>query len=198
MKYFEIPFKYFFHLNNTFNNLFKKYSQYSIMAVCITTLIPIFITLLLCGFLFVFFNARLADVKNAVEKQNRVLTAFITNVQSDIRGASAGGNFQAGGSAAPSIGVNHLVSEEALNAVNAVNTVNTVKHNENEKIVVSEDESDSEDDSDDSESSDDSEDEDDDSEGDEDDSGSAADLDADARAEVVHLDGCVCLLWWCV
>ena len=128
------------------------------MAICITTLIPIFITLLLCGFLFVFFNARLAEVKNAVEKQNRVLTAFITNVQSDIRGASVGGNFQAG---APSIGVNHLVSEEALNVVNAVNAVNAVRRNENEKIVVSEDEDESEDESDnDSESSDDSDDED--------------------------------------
>ena len=122
------------------------------MAICITTLIPIFITLLLCGFLFVFFNARLAEVKNAVEKQNRVLTAFITNVQSDIRGASVGGNFQAG---APHIGVNHLVSEEALNAVNAVNVVNAVRRNENEKIVVSEDESESEDESD-NDSSDDS------------------------------------------
>jgi len=120
------------------------------MAICLTNLIPIFITLLLNGLLFIYFNSRLAEVKNVVEKQNRVLTAFITNVQHDIRGASAGGN----SSCAPPIGVNHLVSEEALNAVN---TVTAVRRNENEKIVVSEDESNSEDESDnDSESSDDS------------------------------------------
>jgi hypothetical protein len=128
------------------------------MAVCITTLIPIFITLLLCGFLFVFFNARLADVKNAVEKQNRVLTAFITNVQSDIRGASVGNanavpsGFCIGTDAVKCAmsGGHQLASEEAINAV---------RHCENEKIVVSEDEdeSDTEDESDnDSESSDDS------------------------------------------
>ena len=132
------------------------------MAICITTLIPIFITLLLCGFLFVFFNARLADVKNAVEKQNRVLTAFITNVQSDIRGASVGNanavpsGFCIGTDAVKCAmsGGHQLASEEAINAV---------RHNENEKIVVSEDEdeSNSEDESDnDSESSDDSDDED--------------------------------------
>jgi hypothetical protein len=122
------------------------------MTICVANLIPIVITLLVCGFLFVFFNARLAEVKNAVEKQNRVLTAFITNVQNDIRG---GGGIRVGNPAAGGdvekcaiqrpIGVNHLVSEEALNAV----------LRDNEKIVVSEDETDNDSDSD-SESSDDS------------------------------------------
>jgi hypothetical protein len=127
-----------------------------------TSLIPIFITFLVCGALFIFFNARLAAVQGAVEKQNRVLTAFITNVQNDIRGANVMGANVMGGSyhfagagtdagagsctqVSTSIGVNHLASEEA------------VKRCEKEKIVVSEDEDNSDDDSNsDSESSDDS------------------------------------------
>ena len=47
--------------------------------------VPIFIAILCCGALFVYFNMRLAEIKNSVEKQNRVLTAFITNVQTDIK-----------------------------------------------------------------------------------------------------------------
>ena len=146
------------------------------MKICGTNLVPIFVTIIFCGVIFVYFNMRLAEVKNAVEKQNRVLTAFITNVQSDIKsggmmfgpcatastvGAVAGtmgtgpcGTIPCGTGAGAS--ANHLASEEALQAVKR-----------NEKIVVSDDEddddeddSDSESDSDDSESSDDDDDDD--------------------------------------
>jgi len=122
------------------------------MKICGTSIIPIFVTIVFCGIIFVYFNMRLAEVKGAVEKQNRVLTAFITNVQTDIR--SGGMMFGAGASVAgagpstnasvvASASANHLASDEALQAV---------KHNE--KIVVSDDEDD--DDDDDSESEDDS------------------------------------------
>ena len=136
-------------------------------------LIPIFITLLVCGALFVFFNARLAAVQSAVEKQNRVLTAFITNVQNDIRGGAppppfcdgTTGSYQlsgagvcarpgangvgangvgANGVGANGVGANHLASAQAVNAA--------ARQFDNGKIVVSEDESD--DDSDESDSSD--------------------------------------------
>lgn len=119
------------------------------MKICGTSIIPIFVTIVFCGIIFVYFNMRLAEVKGAVEKQNRVLTAFITNVQTDIR--SGGMMFGAGASARPSVvgagpsvagaSANHLASDEALQAVKR-----------NEKIVVSDDESDD----DDSESEDDS------------------------------------------
>ena len=119
------------------------------MKICGTSIIPIFVTIVFCGIIFVYFNMRLAEVKGAVEKQNRVLTAFITNVQTDIR--SGGMMFGAGPSAGPSVvgtgpsvagaSANHLASDEALQAVKR-----------NEKIVVSDDESDD----DDSESEDDS------------------------------------------
>ena len=59
------------------------------MNVCGISPIPILVTFLCCAALFVYFNLRLAEIKNAVEKQNKVLTSFITNVQQDIRG---GGN----------------------------------------------------------------------------------------------------------
>ena len=134
------------------------------MKICGTNLVPIFITLVFCGFIFVYFNMRLAEVKSSIEKQNRVLTAFITNVQNDIRsggmmfgacamgsgecvmkgagamgaGASVAGTGLMGASVA---GANHLASEEALQAVRR-----------NEKIVVSDDEDDDDDDDSDEES----------------------------------------------
>jgi hypothetical protein len=133
------------------------------MKICGTSLIPIFVTIILCGAIFVYFNTHLAEVKNSVEKQNRVLTAFITNVQNDIRsggmifganvvGSSANGVVNAtGGVGAHGVGAHHLASEEAIRAVKL-----------NEKIVVSDDEcddSDSEsDDESDEESDDDSDD----------------------------------------
>ena len=149
------------------------------MKICGTNLVPIFITMVFCGFIFVYFNMRLAEVKSSIEKQNRVLTAFITNVQNDIRsggmmfgacamgsgecvmkgagamgaGTSVAGTGLMGASVA---GANHLASEEALQAVRR-----------NEKIVVSDDEDDDDDDDSDEES--DSEDSDDESGSDSDD-----------------------------
>jgi len=132
------------------------------MKICGTNLIPILITIVSCGVIFMYFNMRLAEVKSAVDKQNRVLTSFITNVQNDIKSGGTimgsnilGGEFIPGGFipfpsatsgsvsevAADSyrnVGVNHLASEEALRTVKL-----------NQKIVVSDDDdSDSSDDSD--------------------------------------------------
>ena len=122
------------------------------MNICGSNLIPIFITVIFSGLIFFYFNSRLAEVKNTVEKQNRVLTAFIGNIQNDIRGgqcvmpsnasdnandndnASAGAGASA--SAGAGAGANHLASFEALQAVKR-----------NEKIVVSDDEEDSDSDS---------------------------------------------------
>jgi hypothetical protein len=121
------------------------------MKICGTNLIPIFLTIVLCGAIFVFLNMRLAEVKSSVEKQNRVLTSFITNVQMDIKnggmmmgasgmgasstGASASSTGASAGPVAPkiSVGANHLASEEALQVVKR-----------NEKIIVSDDEYDDE------------------------------------------------------
>ncbi len=141
------------------------------MIPCVMNFVPIFIAILCCGALFVYFNMRLAEIKNSVEKQNRVLTAFITNVQTDIKngGTMLGANLMpgygtgtgmAGAGMASMAGAdtvmastcmagaasaNHLASPEALQAVN-------------DKIVVSDDESSgSEDDSDDSDDEDDDE-----------------------------------------
>ena len=85
-----------------------------------------------------YFNLRLNEIKNAVEKQNRVLTAFITNVQQDIR---SGGNCME-----PMC--ENLAAPEALSAA----------RRDTDKIVVSDDEESDEDDDSDTES--DSEDED--------------------------------------
>lgn len=117
---------------------------------------PIFVTLLFCGFLFIYFNTRLAQLKNAVEKQNRVLTSFITNIQSDIRGGGNGCGSSGRDNASCDyeedegeiknivISENNLASDEAVNAVRRL---------EREKIVVSDD-SESEDSDSDSEDSD--------------------------------------------
>ena len=139
------------------------------MIPCVMNFVPIFIAILCCGALFVYFNMRLAEIKNSVEKQNRVLTAFITNVQTDIKngGTMLGANLMPGYGAGTDMAgasmagadtiastcmasmagasANHLASPEALRAVN-------------DKIVVSDDESSgSEDDSDDSDDEDDDE-----------------------------------------
>ena len=117
------------------------------MSICVANLIPIFITLLVCGFLFIYFNSRLAEVKSAVEKQNRVLTAFITNIQNDIMSANViganviGANAMGaarGGASQPPGAAHNLASPEAINAVKRVAA------DVNEKIVVSEDEDESE------------------------------------------------------
>ena len=112
--------------------------------ICGSNLIPIFITLLCCGAIFVYFNSRLNEIKFAVEKQNRVLTAFITNVQQDIR---SGGCME------------NLAAPEAVLAAQKF-VLEKEKEKENQKIVVSddEDESDSDDSRSDSEESDESED----------------------------------------
>jgi hypothetical protein len=115
--------------------------------ICGSNLIPIFITFLCCGAIFIYFNLRLNEIKFAVEKQNRVLTAFITNVQQDIR--SSGGSGE------------NLAAPEA---VAAAKKFVLERESENEKIVVSDDEEDDETDSDDSISDSDESDEDDDCE----------------------------------
>jgi hypothetical protein len=97
------------------------------MNICGSNLIPIFITFLCCGAVFIYFSSRLNEVKFAVEKQNRVLTSFITNVQQDIR---MSGTFSGGS--------NNLATPEAFAAAQKF---------ENEKIVVSDDEDDSDSDS---------------------------------------------------
>ena len=115
--------------------------------ICGSNLIPIFITFLCCGAIFIYFNLRLNEIKFAVEKQNRVLTAFITNVQQDIR--SSGGSGE------------NLAAPEA---VAAAKKFVLERESENEKIVVSDDEEDDETDSDDSISDSDESDDDDDCE----------------------------------
>jgi hypothetical protein len=116
------------------------------MSICSLNFIPILITVIFCGFLFVYFNARLGEMKNTLEKQNRVLTSFITSVQNDIRGDNSMGMCamgvcpKTGGSSGSS---DHLASEEAVRAVQKL---------EREKIVVSDDEDEDEDDDSDSES----------------------------------------------
>ena len=144
------------------------------MTICGANLIPIFITILFCGFIFIYFTTRLAEVKNAVEKQNRVLTAFITNVQNDIRsgnmvlGMSGGANGMGLGAGANGMGANdmdysamganangmgmganHLASEEALRAVNLPGMiVVSDDDSDNESNTSSDSESDSDSDSD--------------------------------------------------
>ena len=110
---------------------------------CRSNLLPILITLLSCAGLFIFFNLRLNELKITVEKQNRVLTSFITNVQQDIK---------ASGGAAPQATepTKHFAAPEALIAA---------RRQEIDKIVVSDDEEDSDSDSEsDSDSDSDSED----------------------------------------
>jgi hypothetical protein len=111
------------------------------LNICGSNLIPIFITILCCGAIFIYFNLRLTELKFSVEKQNRVLTSFITNVQQDIR---MGGMPLATSLAAP----------EALVAAK-----NFEEEKYNEKIVVSDDEDDDDSDSDTSDSDSDTEDE---------------------------------------
>jgi hypothetical protein len=110
------------------------------MTICGKTIVPILITVLCCGAMFVYLNMRLAEVRNSVEKQNRVLTAFITNVQHDIRsGASA----------------SHLATPEAVAQAQAVTKLQAVEPAKlQDKIVVSDDEDDADSESSDSESSD--------------------------------------------
>ena len=97
---------------------------------CRINLMPILITLFCCAGLFLFFNLRLNELKITVEKQNRVLTSFITNVQQDIK---------AGGSVDHSEPTKHFAAPEALIAA---------RKQEMDKIVVSDDEDDSESESD--------------------------------------------------
>lgn len=119
---------------------------------CRSNVLPILITLLSCAGLFIFFNLRLNELKITVEKQNRVLTSFITNVQQDIKASGGGGS-------APPLSdepAKHFAAPEALVAA---------RKQEQDKIVVSDDEeSDSESDTE-SESESDSEEEDDEEQG---------------------------------
>jgi len=112
---------------------------------CRSNLLPILITLLSCAGLFIFFNLRLNELKITVEKQNRVLTSFITNVQQDIKAS--------GGAPQATEPTKHFAAPEALIAA---------RKQEIDKIVVSDDEEDSDSESEsDSDSDSDSEDADD-------------------------------------
>jgi len=71
------------------------------MNICGFSPIPILITFLCCGILFVYFNLRMSEIRQAVEKQNKVLTAFITNIQQDIRGGGMGQSFMGNSSNIP-------------------------------------------------------------------------------------------------
>ncbi len=71
------------------------------MNICGFSPIPILITLLCCGILFVYFNLRMTEIRQAVEKQNKVLTAFITNIQQDIRGGGMATSFMGNSSNIP-------------------------------------------------------------------------------------------------
>jgi len=114
------------------------------LNICGSNFVPIIITLICCAGLFMYFNLRLAEIKVAVEKQNRVLTAFITNVQEDIRsggtafacasqgaGASQGISAGAGQDTSQGVGMNHMAAPEAIIAAQKF---------EHDKIVVSDDE----------------------------------------------------------
>jgi len=99
------------------------------LNICGSNLISIFITILCCGAIFLYFNLRLTELRFSVEKQNRVLTSFITNVQQDIR---MGGMPPATSFASPEA----LVAAKKFEAEKL-----------NEKIVVSDDEDDADSDS---------------------------------------------------
>ena len=112
------------------------------MTICGKTIVPILISLLCCGAMFVYMNMRLGEVRNSVEKQNRVLTAFITNVQHDIRTSG---------------GASNLATPEAVAQAQAVTQAQAVAQAQaatqaQEKIVVSDDEDDSDTDSESSDS----------------------------------------------
>ena len=104
------------------------------MNLCGISPIPILITFLCCAALFVYFNLRLAEIKNVVEKQNKVLTAFISNVQQDI---------QRGGLDAPR---DNIASPEAMNVVRKIEVSDD--EDESDSDSDSDSESDSESDSD--------------------------------------------------
>jgi len=104
------------------------------MNICGFSPIPILITLLCCGILFVYFNLRMTEIRQAVEKQNKVLTAFITNIQHDIRGGGMATSFMGNSSNIP-------VSDSLASPI-ALQTA--------QRIEVSDDDTDDDDDDDDS------------------------------------------------
>ena len=114
------------------------------MGICGISPIYFIFTFLCCGIIFIYFNMRLAEVKQMIDKQNRVLTAFITNVQQDLAG---GGKM--------------FDNDSNMNGLASNSAINTVREMMSDKIIVSDSEdSDSEDsnsedsDSEDSESED--------------------------------------------
>jgi hypothetical protein len=69
------------------------------MNLCGSNLIPLIITVVCCGAIFYYFNMRMNDLKSTVEKQNRVLTSFITDIKNscaDKEDAGAGTRASAG------------------------------------------------------------------------------------------------------
>jgi len=112
--------------------------------------IPLLISIACCCAFFVYFNFRVNDVKFLVEKQNKVLTSFITNFQQDIR-LDGSPQMPVGKMSA---GENHIAAPEAIRSAQEY-----AQQQDDEKIIVSDDEDDSEiesDSEDDSESEDDS------------------------------------------
>lgn len=109
------------------------------MGICGISPIYFIFTFLCCGIIFIYFNMRLAEVKQMIDKQNRVLTAFITNVQQDLAG---GGKM--------------FDNDSNMNGLASNSAINTVREMMLDKIIVSDSEdSDSEDsDSEDSDSED--------------------------------------------
>jgi hypothetical protein len=109
------------------------------MGICGISPIYFIFTFLCCGIIFIYFNMRLAEVKQMIDKQNRVLTAFITNVQQDLAG---GGKM--------------FDNDSNMNGLASNSAINTVREMMSDKIIVSDSEdSDSEDsDSEDSNSED--------------------------------------------
>ena len=102
--------------------------------------IPLLISIACCCAFFLYFNFRVNDVKYLVEKQNKVLTSFITNFQQDIK-LDGCPHMPIG---KMSSGENHIAAPEAIRSAQEY----AQRQETDEKIVVSDDEDDDEDDDD--------------------------------------------------
>jgi hypothetical protein len=101
--------------------------------------IPLLISIACCCAFFVYFNFRINDVKFLVEKQNKVLTSFITNIQQDIKmNGDGGGSMQCPVSTSGVIGKNNIASPEAILSAKE----HALRQTADDKIVVSDDEDD--------------------------------------------------------
>jgi len=107
-------------------------------------IISIGLTLLMSGLVVYYFNAKFHKIEEAVARQNQVLSSFIANVQGELRGGGAGGLPGPQMSGQTSAPVSNLATEEAEEAARQFNN-NEVPQ---DKIEVSDDDSQDEDDSD--------------------------------------------------